>query len=164
MFPSLALAGGTLTVDGSATTQPSVWNIDQLKQLPGAPTTQVSYQTHDGSPHHSTCVALLDVLRAAGITSEIKMDPKADPKTKHRALRLIVTARATDGYAVVFSLPELLPDIGHHAAWIALDEDDAPLADRDAPVKLIVPDDVKPARWVHGVDELSVDDGAPARR
>jgi hypothetical protein len=164
IFPSLVLAGSTLTVDGSATTQPSAWNTDQLKQLPGAPTTQISYQTHDGSPHHSTCVALLDVLHAAGISTEIKMDPKADPKTKHQALRLVVTARATDGYAVVFSLAELLPETGHRAVWIALDEDDASLADRDGPVKLIVPDDVKPARWVHGVDELAVDDASPSHR
>jgi hypothetical protein len=106
---------------------------------------------------------LLDLLHAAGISTEIKMDPKADPRTRHRELRMTVTARASDGYAVVFSLAELLPDIGHRAVWLALDEDGAVLPDRDAPIKLIVPDDAKPARWVHGVEKLSVDDVEPSR-
>jgi hypothetical protein len=161
LVPSIAVAGGSLTIDGTATTQPSHFMIDQLKQTPGLPTTQISYESH-GLPHRSTCVGLLDLLHAAGISTEIKMDPKADPRTKHRELRMLVTARASDGYAVVFSLAELLPDIGHRAVWLALDEDGTALPDRDAPLKLIVPDDAKPARWVHGVGEITVDDAPPA--
>ncbi len=157
LIPTAGVAGTALTVDGSATTQPSTFTVDQLKQQPGAPTTQLSYEGHDGTPHHSTCIALLDLLHAVGISGKIKMDPKADPKTKHPELRMIVTARASDGYAVMFSLAELLPDVGHRAVWIALDVDDQPLVDRDAPIKLIVPDDAKPARWIHGVQEISVD-------
>jgi hypothetical protein len=160
MCPGFVLADDVLTVDGNATTQPSQWTVDQLKHQPGVPTTQIAYDARDGSKHHSTCLALLDVLKAAGVSTQIKMDPKAEPHTKHRALRLVITAKAGDGYAVVFSLAELLPDIGHRAVWLAIDEDDQPLADRDAPIKLIVPDDTKPARWVHGVKELSVDDAA----
>jgi len=63
----------------------------------------------------------------------------------------------------VLSLGELLPSIGHHPAWLALDQDDQPLSATDAPIKLIVPDDAKPARWVHGVQELSIDDATPSR-
>ena len=158
LLPSFALAGTTLTVDGTATTQPSHWTTDELKHQPAMPTTQISYTAHDGSAHHATCVSLLDVLNAAGVSSEIKMNPKADPRTKHRSLRLTVSAKASDGYGVVFSFAELMPDIGHRAVWLALDEDDKDLAERDTPTKLIVPDDAKPARWVHGVEHLSVDD------
>jgi hypothetical protein len=162
VIPAVALAGNTLTIDGSATTQPSTFTVDQLKQQPGAPTTQISYNSHDGSRHHSTCIAVLDLLHATGFSTKVKMDPKADPKTKHPELRMTVTARAADGYAVVFSLAELLPDIGRRAVWIALDEDDQPLEERDTPVRLIVPDDAKPARWIFGVREISVD--GPASR
>ena len=158
--PSIASAGATLTVDGTATTQPSHWTTDELKHQPAMPTTQISYESQDGTAHHATCVSLLDVLKAAGVSTEIKMNPKADPKTKHAALRMTVTAKATDGYGVVFSLAELLPEIGHRAVWLALDEDDKELAARDTPTKLIVPGDAKPARWVHGVENLSVDDVA----
>jgi hypothetical protein len=161
LIPGVALADTTLTVDGNATTQPSHWTVDQLKQCPGAPTTQVSYQSR-GTAHHSTCIALVDLLHASGIVTQLKMDPNADPHTKHAPLRMTVTAHATDGYAVLFSLGELLPEIGHRAVWIALDEDDEPLPSKDGPVKLIVPDDTKPARWIHGVNELSVDEAAPA--
>jgi hypothetical protein len=162
LIPSLVFAGSTLTIDGNATTQPSQWTVDQLKQHAGVPTTQVSYQSHDGTPHHSTCIALVDLLKAAGITTALKMDPKADPRTKHPPLRMIVTAKAGDGYAVIFSLAELLPEVGNRAVWLALDADDQPLSARDAPVKLIVPDDAKPARWVHGVERISVDDQSPS--
>jgi hypothetical protein len=161
--PAFAFAGDVLTVDGSATTQPSHWTVDQLKHQAGVPTTQISYESRDGSDHHSTCLALLDVLKAAGVPAGLKMDAKADPHTKNRALRLFITAKASDGYAVVFSLAELLPEIGHRAVWVALDEDDQPLADRDVPIKLIVPDDTKPARWVHGVQEVSVDDATTSK-
>jgi hypothetical protein len=163
MIPSLVLGGSTLTVDGNATTQPTQWTADQLKKQPGFPTTQLSYQGHDGTPHHSTCIAMIDLLKAAGISTALKMDPKADPHTKHAPLRMIVTAKAGDGYAVVFSLAELSPELGNRAVWLALDVDDQPLSDRDAPVKLIVPDDGKPARWVHGMQRLSVDDVSPAQ-
>jgi hypothetical protein len=162
LIPSAVFAAGTLTIDGNATTQPAHWEIDQLKHQTGMPTTQISYQSR-GATHESTCVGLLDLLRASGISTEIKMDPAADPRTKHRLLRMVVTVRAGDGYAVVFSLAELLPDAGHRAVWIALDEDDQPLSDRDAPAKLIVPDDAKPARWVHGVERLSVDEISPSK-
>ena len=101
---------------------------------------------------------LLAVLRVAGVPTAVTMDPKADPKTKNRLLRLCVVAASDDGYAVTFSLAELIADAGDRPVWVAVDADGQPLAGRDAPVKLIVPDDNKPGRWVHGVTTITVVD------
>jgi hypothetical protein len=59
-----------------------------------------------------------------------------------------------------FSLAELLPQFGHRAAWLTLDEDGKPLPADTGPVELIVPGDAKPGRWVHAVAVVTLIDGA----
>ena len=71
-----------------------------------------------------------------------------------------MAAQGFDGYTVDFSLPELLPEFGHHAVWVALDEDGKPLTGETGPASLLVPDDVKAGRWVHGLTAITVVDGA----
>jgi hypothetical protein len=61
----------------------------------------------------------------------------------------------------LFSLAELLPAIGNRSAWLALDIDGEELRARDGPVKLIVPQDSKPGRWVHEIATITILD-APA--
>ncbi len=106
---------------------------------------------------------MLSILKAAGVDAGVGKNPTADPKMKNAALHLVVVVRGRDGYVAVFSLAELLPEIGDKPAWIALDEDGAALSERDGPVKLIVPGDAKPGRWVHGVAGIEVvDESKPA--
>ena len=64
--------------------------------------------------------------------------------------------------SATFSAAELLPDIGNHAAWLEIDEDGKPLSETNAPMSLLVPDDIKPARWVHGVGTITVLDATAA--
>jgi DMSO/TMAO reductase YedYZ molybdopterin-dependent catalytic subunit len=93
------------------------------------------------------------------------MDPKADPKTKNSQLRLVVIVEARDGYTVAFSLAELLADVGNRPVWLSLELDGQPLSERDGPIRLIVPEDQKPARWVHSVKSISmVDESRPTTR
>lgn len=150
-----APGGDSLQVSGDAIAQPHQWTVADLKQQFASQLSNITYQSHSGA-HTSACVPLLAVLKAAGVGTELKMDPKADPHTKHAPLRVAIVAEASDGYAVVFSLAELLPEIGNRPVWVALDQDGQPLADHDGPVKLVVPDDTKPARWIHAVDRLEL--------
>jgi hypothetical protein len=47
--------------------------------------------------------------------------------------------------------------------WIALDVDGADIAAADGPMRLIVPDDATPARWVLAIESIEVvDASAPA--
>ena len=150
-----APAGDSLVISGDGVAQPHQWTVADLKSQFASQLSNITYQSHGGA-HTSACVPLLAVLKAAGVSTELKMDPTADPRTKHLPLRMAIAAEARDGYVVVFSLAELLPEIGNRPVWIALDQDGQALAPKDGPVKLVVPEDTKPARWIHAVDRLEV--------
>jgi len=157
--PSRAFSAGnerSVRVGGDVS-NPGDWTVKRLKQQFAAEIRQIHYASQ-GQPHVSNCVALLSLLKAAGAPTELKMDPAADPKMKNAPLRIVIVIQGRDGYTVVFSLPELLSQIGNKPVWLALDEDGGPLSERDGPVKLVVPDDAKPARGVHGIAAVRVED------
>ncbi len=70
----------------------------------------------------------------------------------------MVLVRGRDGYAVAFSMAEVLPMVGNRPVWVVLDEDGAPLPDSAGPVRLFVPDDQMPSRGVHQVDSIEIVD------
>jgi hypothetical protein len=143
---------------GGGAAQPGDWTLARLEKDFASEIKTVEY-TSKGQKRRSRCVSLLAVLNRAGVQTKLNMDPKSDPKDKNFPLRLVVIVTGRDGYAVVFSLPEMLEDIGHKDAWLALDTDGKPLPESDGPVRLIVPGDDKPARWVRSVADVSIIDG-----
>jgi hypothetical protein len=149
--PAVRIAG-----DVSA---PGDWTVSRIRAELASAIQPVKFTSH-GQSHLSNCLPLLAILKAAGVQTELKMDPKADPKIKNYELRLAVVVQGRDGYVVTFSLSELLADVGNRPAWLALDEDGQPLSAREEPLKLIVPDDQKPARWVRAVQSITVINGA----
>ncbi len=161
MLACMALAPATqpaATVSvGGAVAHPMSVSADDLRSRFAAQVSPIEYESH-GHKHAAHAVPLIAVLQAAGVDATLKMDPKADPRTKNGPLRLAVVVKGRDGYAATFALAELLPDIGDRPVWIALDADEKPLADRAAPVELIAPADAKPGRWVRGVASITVID------
>jgi DMSO/TMAO reductase YedYZ molybdopterin-dependent catalytic subunit len=88
-------------------------------------------------------VPLIEVLRAAGApTGEAQRGP---------ALALYVRVTAADGYRAVFALAELDPSTGHREAILADRKNGQPLDEKEGPLRVIVPDDRRPARWVRQV-------------
>ncbi len=67
-----------------------------------------------------------------------------------------VLIRASDGYAVVFSLAELDPGYGNKPALLCDHEDGAVLSERYGPLRLVVPGDQFAARWVRNVVSLEL--------
>lgn len=135
------------------------WTVGRIRADLASDLKSVQF-TSRGAQHTSNCVSMIAILKACGLPAELKMDPKADPKTKNAQLRLIVVVAGRDGYTVAFSLAEMLADVGNRQVWLALDMDGQPLSERDGPIRLIVPEDSKPARWVHSVQTISVVDGS----
>jgi len=121
------------------------WTVDQLQAQFAKEITPIDYTSH-GQKHVYRCIALISVLKAAGVPVELKVQPNADPKLKSYSLRFVAIVRGRDGYVVAFSLAELLPDVGNRHIWVALDEDGRPISERDGPIRLLTPDDQKPAR------------------
>ncbi|HEY1130444.1 MAG TPA: hypothetical protein VGF12_13670 [Roseateles sp.] len=121
-------------LDGSAVT------LDAA-HLATLPREAVQAQAH-GKAVEVQAVDLREVLRAAGI--------EPPQKISGAALRLVLVAGARDGYAAAFSWAELDPTLGGRRVFLV---QDGPHADA-GPLRLVVPADARPARWVRQLDSL----------
>lgn len=101
-----------------------------------------------GGARHCDGVSLTALLQAS----------RAMPDTPLRgaSLERYVLVSTRDGDRVVFSLGELDATLGDRAVYLVDRCDDAPLADDVGPLRLLVPDDGRPARSVHRVDAITV--------
>ena len=63
-------------------------------------------------------------------------------------MALYLLVEATDGYRVVFALPELDPAFKDRAGLLADRRDGQPLAAAEGPLRLVVPGEKRHARWV----------------
>jgi hypothetical protein len=67
-----------------------------------------------------------------------------------------VLVNARDGYRAVYSLAELEPTLGNHRVLLVDRCDGQPLGDDDGPLRLIAPEESRPARWVRQVQSITV--------
>jgi Carboxypeptidase regulatory-like domain len=67
----------------------------------------------------------------------------------------VVLACGTDGYSVALSLAEADPDFHANQILVADVLDGKPLG-KNGPFQLVVPDDQRPARWVHNLNAIAV--------
>jgi hypothetical protein len=65
-------------------------------------------------------------------------------------------AEAEDGYKVVFALAELDPEFNDSEIIVADTVDGAPIDAKCGPLRLIVPHDKRPARWVRMLKSITV--------
>lgn len=104
----------------------------------------------DSHGHALTCegVALVALLRHAG----------AMPGTGLQRAQFanIVEADARDGYRVAFSLGELDPATGGRRVYVVDRCNGAPLDDRTGPLRLLVPEDAGPERWLRQLRSITV--------
>jgi len=92
-------------------------------------------------------VALPALLRAANALP-------AEPLRGGQLANYVLVA-ARDGYRVVFSLAELEPTLGNHKVLLVDRCAGRPLGD-DGPLRLIAPEESRPARWVRQVHSITV--------
>jgi DMSO/TMAO reductase YedYZ molybdopterin-dependent catalytic subunit len=110
-------------------------------------TVHVTARDHDKT-HDYEGVPLQAVLDKAGTASGKKL--------RGLHMRDFLLARARDGYAVVFSLAEIDPGLAGEQVLVVFKQDGKPLPDGQGPVRLVVPGDKKPARWVRMLKSLTV--------
>ena len=101
-----------------------------------------------GTPASYEGVSLAEVLRAAGVT--------LGKDLKGPLLANCLVVQAADGYRVVFSLPEIDPDITDHVVLLADRKDGKPLDAKEGPYRLVVPHDKRHMRWVRQVTKVAV--------
>ena len=69
-------------------------------------------------------------------------------------MTMCVVAGGSDGYQAVFALAEFDPGFTDQLILVADHRDGQPLNSREGPLRLIVPSDKRPARWVRALTTL----------
>jgi hypothetical protein len=67
-----------------------------------------------------------------------------------------VLIEATDGYRVVVAIAEVDPATTDKVMLLADHRDGAVLGEREAPFRLVIPDEKRPVRWIRMIKRISV--------
>jgi hypothetical protein len=115
-----------------------------LADLDRAEATMINH----GASHTYEGVRLTELLRLVGAPTGARIHADADRDY------LVVTGG--DGFRAVFSLAETDSSVQHRAVILADHMDGAPLIAHDAPYRIVVDGDQKPARSVYAVSRIEV--------
>lgn len=137
-----AFADAPVVLDGTDLAAPLTIDDSLLHALPR--------QTLEASEHGRTGrfegVWLRDLLARAGA-----------PLGEHLRgplLRDVLEVRARDGYRVVFSLAELDAGFRTRPVLLADRRDGKPLSAEEGPLRLVVADEQRPARWIRQISGM----------
>jgi hypothetical protein len=113
----------------------------------------VSLMVHNG---HTDASETYSGVPLATLLS--KVNAPLGKELRGEAMSNYVIATGSDGYSVVLSLAEVDPDFHGGQVIVADTRDGQPLG-KNCPFQLIVPDDKRPARWVHNLASISLRQG-----
>jgi hypothetical protein len=110
---------------------------------------KTSVLSRDGKERVYEGVLLSDILKRAGQPLSAELRGGAQ-------LTRYIIASAHDGYRVLFSLPEIDPLFNDSSVIVADTVDGKPLADREGPLRLIVPHEKREARWLRMLEKIEI--------
>lgn len=139
-------APATLSIRGNGVT-PLTLTAEELSKLPRASATVTN---RDGSRTVFEGVSLFEVMRRAGM----KPGEGVHGKEAMTITTAVVVVEAADGYKAAFAQAEFDPAYTNRVILLADRKDGKPLGDEEGPLRLIAPDDKRPARWVRNVATL----------
>ena len=119
-----------------------------IKDLLALKSSEAKIKAGDGKEHTYRGVMLWMILDSAGVTLG------KDLRGKNLAKYVVV--KASDGYEVVFSLPEIDPEFSDKVILLAHEVDGKPLPAGEGPFRLVVPQDKKHARWIRQLNSIQV--------
>lgn len=143
--PQAVTAGVTVQYLDDAPQQVSLEDIKKL------PETKLTVKDRDGKEVVYTGVYLHDFL-------DLTPAPLGE-SLRGAGLGLFLLAEAKDGYRVLFSLPEVDPEFSDRRVLLAYAKNGQPLEANDGPLRLVVPADKRPARWIRMLTKLYILDG-----
>jgi DMSO/TMAO reductase YedYZ molybdopterin-dependent catalytic subunit len=133
-----------LTVGGEVA-RPLKLSAADLAKLPRQ---TVSAKDHDGKTATFEGVALVEVLRLAGV--------EFGEKLRGKSLALFLVVDAADGYRAVFALPELDPAFTDEVIILADRREGKALSEAEGQWRIVVPNEKRQARWVRQVVSLTI--------
>lgn len=144
--PTVQVPKAAVLHASGAVTQPLALSLQDLAAMPR---TKVTAKEHDSTATYEG-VTLTEILRKAGAP--------LGKLLRGKVLTSYVVITAHDSYRVVFALPEPDPDFTDTSQQIILADtvDGKPLSDKQGPVRIVVPQEKKGARWVRMVDTIEV--------
>jgi DMSO/TMAO reductase YedYZ molybdopterin-dependent catalytic subunit len=141
-----AASSGQLSVTGDIP-KPLSLSLDDLRRQPRV--TVKAMNEHQGSAQEVyEGVSLATLLKQAGAPQGAQI--------KGAALATYIVAEGADGYRVVLSLAEVDSDFQDAEIIVADTMNGAPLADKIGPLRLVVPHDKRPARWVRMLQSIKI--------
>ena len=140
-----AAAPAAILQVGGDIAKPRSWSAAELAALPH---TEVSITEKDGTSAVYSGPSLAAVLQASEA-------PFGD-QLHGSALSLAVAVRASDNYQAIFSLAELDPTLSDKQIILADKLAGKPLPAASGPLRLIIPDAKRHARWVRQVVKLDI--------
>ena len=117
------------------------------QSLAGLDREQATMINH-GAAHTYEGVLLTELLRQVGAPTGARLHAAAD--------RVYLVVTGADGFRAVYSLAETDGSVQRHPTILADRMDGAPLPPHDAPYRLVVDGDQKPARSVYAVTKIEV--------
>jgi tungstate transport system substrate-binding protein len=143
--PPATRPGVLLSVSGEVE-HPFDLAADMLAQLPHV---EVRAMNRDGKEERYRGVPIGALLAKAGM-------PAGPQQLRGKLLARCVVVEGSDGYEAVFSMPELSPELGERAVILADSRDGKPLDPAQGTLRIVVPQDPRPSRWVRGVVAIRV--------
>ncbi|MCC7438289.1 MAG: molybdopterin-dependent oxidoreductase [Armatimonadetes bacterium] len=118
--------------------------LDDLRVMP-RDSVQLS---HDGESHWFYGVRLNELFRRAGVPTGRSL--------RGDAMNLVMRLSAADGYRVTLSLSELEPDFTDRTTVVAYQMDNAPLTEKDGPLRLIISGEKRGARMIRKLTDIRI--------
>lgn len=144
--PAKAATGADHLSVGGNVPKPFTLSLDDLRKLPHK-TIQVM-NAHEKKQETYEGVALADLLKQAGA-------PQGE-EIRGALMTTYVIAEGSDGYRALFSLAELDSAFEDSGVLVADRLDGAPMTGDLGPLRLVVPNDKRPARWVRMLQSITV--------
>jgi DMSO/TMAO reductase YedYZ molybdopterin-dependent catalytic subunit len=142
--PAQNKAAVLLTVSGEVD-RPLKLTASDIATLPRL---TVRAKEHSGEEASFEGIALIAVMKAAGM--------KFGESMRGKALATYLVIKASDGYQVIFTPPDLDPAFSDRVILLADKKNGEPLSAAEGPLRIVVPDEKRQARWVRNVISISV--------
>ena len=157
LLPFAALPAGAQSTSPAPAATSVPWPVKivlSAQLLAGLPRHEATVDEEHGGTATYSGVQLGDVLAKAGV-------PRG-PGLRGRGMTVYALVLATDGYRVLFALPELDPAFTDKLVLLADERNGQPLGAALAPFRVVIPSEKRQARWIRNAVEVDVDVLPPA--
>jgi DMSO/TMAO reductase YedYZ molybdopterin-dependent catalytic subunit len=127
----------------------SVLGTFSLADLEAAGAVAVTVEDDSGQASDYTGVSIAQLLESVGVP--------LGKSVRGERLAEFVIVRGADGYRVLFSLAETDPMFRERVLLLCYRKNGGPLPDKEGPLRVVVADEKRHARWVRQVTAIELD-------